>query len=53
MAHGTLLNVTWQSGWERSLGEKVYTYMKDKSLRYSPETITSLISYTRKQNKKV
>jgi len=24
-AHGTLLNVKWQPGWERNLGENGYT----------------------------
>ena len=27
IAHGTLLNVTWQHGWEGSLGENGYTNM--------------------------
>ena len=26
VAHGTLLNVLWQPGWEGSLGEDGYTY---------------------------
>ena len=26
-AHGTLLRVMWQPGWERSLGESGYMYM--------------------------
>ena len=27
IAQGTLLNVTWQAGWEGSLGENGYLYM--------------------------
>ena len=27
VAHGTLLNVMWQPGWEGSLGKKGYMYM--------------------------
>ena len=27
IAHGTLFNVTWQSGWEGSLGKNGYMYM--------------------------
>ena len=27
IAHGTLLNVMWQLGWEGSLGENGYMYM--------------------------
>ena len=27
IAHGTLLNVMWQPGWEGSLGENGYMYM--------------------------
>ena len=27
IAQGALLNVMWQPGWERSLGEKGYFYM--------------------------
>ena len=27
IAHGTLLSVMWQLGWEGSLGEKGYMYM--------------------------
>ena len=27
IAHGTLLNVMWQAGWERSVGENGYKYM--------------------------
>jgi len=33
IAHGTLLNVLWQPGWERGLGENRYC---------PPETITTL-----------
>ena len=29
IAHGTLPNVMWQPGWERSLGENGYMYMYD------------------------
>ena len=36
IAHGTLLNVMWQLGWEGSLDTC-------KSLRCSPETITTLL----------
>ena len=49
MAHGTLLNVMWQPGWEGSLGESGYVD------RYTcicmaefpccpPETITTLLT---------
>ena len=49
-AHGTLLNVMWQPGWERSLGEN--GYMMAESLHCSPETITILlIRYTQIENK--
>ena len=27
IAHGTLLNVMWQSGWEGSWGDNGYMYM--------------------------
>ena len=39
IAQGTLFNVMWQAGWERSLGEngRVYTY------GCPPETITTLL----------
>ena len=30
MAHETLLNVTWQPGWEGNLGENGYMYMYGK-----------------------
>ena len=47
MAHGTRLNVMWQSGWKRA-----YIRMTE-SLFYSPEAIaTSLIGYTPIQNEK-
>ena len=29
LAHGTLLNVMGQAGWERDLGENGYMYMYD------------------------
>ena len=53
--HGTLLNVTWQPGWEGSLGENGYMciYMAE-SLHCLPETIiTLLIQYTPIQNEKL
>ena len=28
-AHGTLLNVMWEPGWEGSLGENGYIYLYD------------------------
>ena len=43
----------WQLGWEESLRENGYVciYMAE-SLRYSPETITTLVTgYTSVQNK--
>ena len=48
IAHGILLNVTWQSGWEGNLGENGYTCMyMAKSLYCPPKTITTLlIGYT-------
>ena len=50
IAHGTLLNVMWQPGWEGSLGEN--TYMAE-SLCSLPGTITTLlISSTPIQNTK-
>ena len=46
LAQGTLLNVVWQPGWERSLGENGYMYTKAESLYCSLEIITTLfISY--------
>ena len=66
IAHGTLLNVMWQHGWDGSLVENGYMYIYGvwgrmvtcicmaKSLHCSPETITTLlISYTPMQNKKL
>ena len=52
MAHGTLLNVMWQPGWEGGLGENGYMFMCGESLCGSPETITLLIGYTPVRNKK-
>ena len=38
IAHGTLLSVTWQPGWEGSLGENGYLYMyMAESLHCSPQ----------------
>ena len=43
IAQGTLLNVTWQLGWEESLGENGYMYMYGwVSLSCSLETIMTL-----------
>ena len=39
IAHGTLLNVMWQTGWEGSLGENI---CMTESLRCQPEAITTL-----------
>ena len=48
-AHGALLSVMWQSGWEGSLGENGYMYIYG----CSSETITALLmGYTPIQNKK-
>ena len=52
IAHGTLLSVMCQSGWEWALGENGYMciYMTE-SLCCSPETTTTfLIDYTPIQN---
>ena len=53
LAQETLLNFTWQPGWEGSWGKMdICTYMA-QFLCCSPETIiTLLISYTPIQNKK-
>ena len=52
IAHGTLLNVMWQPGWEQSLGENGYICLPE-SLPCSLETITTLlIIYTPIQNEK-
>ena len=40
IAHGTLLNVMWQPGWEGGLHTCVCVA---ESLRCSPETITTLL----------
>ena len=51
---GTLLNVTWQPGWEGSLGENGYVFMYGWVPSCLPETITTLIiSYTPIQSKKL
>ena len=42
-AHTTLLSVTWQLGWGRSLGGNGYVYILAESFRFSPETITTLL----------
>ena len=53
IAHGTLLNVMWQPGWEGCLGRMDMCICIAESLRSSPGTITTLlISYTPIQNKK-
>ena len=50
---GTLLIVTWQPGWEGSLGEEGYVCMYDESLHCSLAAITTLlIGYTPVLNKK-
>ena len=48
IAHGTLLNVICQPGWERSLGGRIDTCVcMAESLCCSPEIITTLlIGYT-------
>ena len=43
LAHGTLLNVMWQPGWEGSLGENGYTLCMAEYLCCLPETITALL----------
>ena len=46
------LDVTWQPGWKVSLGENATFTCVAESLRYSPETITTLLTgYTPIQNK--
>ena len=46
IAHGTLLNVIWQPGWEGSLEEMNACIYVTESLCCSPEAITTLlISY--------
>ena len=42
-AHGTLLSVMWQPGWEGSLGENGYMHMAE-SLHCSSKTITTLLT---------
>ena len=49
-AQRTLLNVTWQPGWEGSLRENAHMYMAE-FFHCSPEMVTTLfISYTQIQN---
>ena len=43
MAQGTLLNVTWQPGWEGCLLENGYMCMYSWAPSCSPGTITLLI----------
>ena len=53
IAHGTLLNVMWQPGWEVALGRTDMCVCMAESLCCSPGTITTLlISCTPVQNKK-
>ena len=61
IAHGTLLNIMWQPGWEGSLGENGYMYMHGQSLHHSPShlELSLLIGYLqykiislKKKNKK-
>ena len=52
IAHGTLLDVMWQPGWEGSLGRMVTCIYMVESLCCPPETIiTLLIGYTPLPNK--
>jgi len=53
IAHGTLLSVMWQPGWEGVWGSVHTSICRAESLHYSPETITLLIGYTPMQNKKL
>ena len=51
IAHGTLSNVMWQSGWEGTMDTCICTA---ESLHRSPATITTLLTdYTPIQNKKL
>ena len=44
IAHGNLLNVMWQPGWEVGVEENGYMYIcTAKSLKCSPETTTTLL----------
>ena len=53
MAHGPLLNVMWQPGWEGSVGGMDTCTRMAESLRCSSETITTLlISYPPRLNTK-
>ena len=53
IAHGILLNVMCQPGWEGSLWESGYTYVQTESHHCSPETLTTLlIGYTSMPNTK-
>ena len=53
-AQGTLLNIMWQPGWERSLGEKDTCICMAEYLCCAPETTTTvLIIYTPIQNQKL
>ena len=53
IAHGTLLSIMWQPGWERGLGRMDTRICMAESLCCSPETTTTLlIAYTPTQNKK-
>ena len=52
IAHGALLNVTWQRRWEGSLGKMDTCVCTAESLHCSPETVTTLlIGYTPIQKK--
>ena len=43
IAHGTLLDVRWKPAWEVGLGRMDTCPCMAESLRYSPETITTLL----------
>ena len=54
IAHGTLLSVMWQPGWEGVWGSMDTSICGAESLHYSPETITTLlIGYTPMQTNKL
>ena len=44
IAHGTLLNATWQPGWEGSLGDNGTYICMSESLHCSPGAITALFA---------
>ena len=45
IAQGTLLNVMWQSGWERNLGEGEYMHMCGRVPLLSPWNYLNIVKW--------